>query len=117
MKISPQRGYILLVALVVSAVIMAITTAVLYYLTSYVRTERVALAKTEGIAIAEAGIDKAVYELNKDPTYTGQAGIALGQGTITTSVTSLSGSSKRITATAYVPNSTSPIATRSVSAT
>ncbi|MGH7175661.1 MAG: choice-of-anchor R domain-containing protein, partial [Minisyncoccia bacterium] len=57
-------------------------------------------------------VDEAIYQMNQSPSYTGE-NTTLGGGTFSVSV-STSGSNKLITATGYVPNSTSPLASRTV---
>ena len=111
------RGYVLLLTLVVSAVITTVTTGFFNYYVSAIHAERFALASTQARALAEAGIDKAVYELNQNGSYFGESNVALGNGTFSISVASISSNSKRITATSFVPNSTNPTATKVVQAT
>lgn len=111
------RGYVLLLALVVSSIIATVTTGFIGYFTSAVRLQRVAVASAQALALAEAGMDKAVYELNQNGSYSGESDTALGNGVFTVSVSSVDGNTKRISATASVPNATDPIATKTVSAT
>lgn len=113
----PLRGYILLLALVVSSIAMTVTVGFLDYYASAVRAERYSLASAQARSLAEAGIDKAVYELNQGGGYSGESGTALGNGTFSISVASIDGNSKRITATGFVPNSTNPRATKIVQTT
>jgi Tfp pilus assembly protein PilX len=120
MKHSPSsfaRGYILLLALVVSAVVTTVTTGFFNYYVSAIHAERFALASAQAYSLAEAGIDKAVYELNQNGNYSGESNTALGNGTFSVSVASINSSSKRITITSFVPNSTNPTATKIVRAT
>lgn len=113
----PARGSVLLFALIVSSVMMAVTVAFFGYFGSAVRAERVALASTQARALAEAGIDTAVYELNQNGNYAGEDSTPLGSGVFTISVSSIDNNTKRITATGFVPDSTSPTATKVVQAT
>lgn len=117
MKTLPSRGSILIFALIVSAAIMTITTAFFGYYGSAVRAERVALASSQAQALAEAGIDKAVYELNANSGYSGENNTALGNGTFTVSVASIDSITKRITVTSSVPNDIHPTATKTIRAT
>ena len=105
------RGYIVVFALIISAAIMAITVAFFGYYGSAVHAERFALASTQAQALAEAGIDKAVYELNQSAGYSGESDSALGNGTYSVSIVSIDGNTKRGIATSYIPNSTNPCAT------
>lgn len=111
-----QRGYIVLVALVFLASFSAVSTALLSSLTSYARLERGEDRNAQALALAEAAIDKAAYELNQNPSYAGESNTALGSGTFSISIATIDSSTKEITATGYIPNSTSPTATRIVRA-
>lgn len=112
----PARGSILLFALIMSGIIMLVTTAFFGYFGSSVRAERYALAQAQAQALAEAGVDEAVYRLNQDASYTGESGTALGNGVFSVSVVSVNGTTKTVTATASVPNATAPTATKVVRA-
>ncbi|OGG48402.1 hypothetical protein A3G63_02500 [Candidatus Kaiserbacteria bacterium RIFCSPLOWO2_12_FULL_52_8] len=112
-----KRGYILLVVLVVSAVVIAITSGFFNYYGSAVYSERHAFASARALALAEAGIDKAVYELNQDADYSGESDTVLGAGSFSVSVASIDGNTKRLTVTGFAPNSANPIATKVVKAT
>ncbi|GEM_PF-7053775 len=64
--------------------------------------------------LAEAGIEKAIYEISRDGTYTSETA-TFGEGIYDVTVTSLAGTQKQIDASGYVPNKTSPRAQRSIS--
>ena len=113
----PTRGYIVIFALIISAAVMAVTVAFFNYYGSAVHAERFSLASVQAQALAEAGIDKAVYELNQSAGYSGESDSALGNGTYSVSIASIDGNTKRVTATSYVPNSTNPTAKKVVQAT
>ncbi len=99
------------------SILLVISAGLITYTTSYSRSERKTVAASQALALAEAGIDKAIYQLNQNANYTGEADTAVGNGTFTISVSSIDGSSKRITSTGYIPNDTSPIAVRTVKVT
>lgn len=110
-------GYILLLSLVVSAIVMSVTVAFFNYFGSAVHAERFALASAQAYSLAEAGIDQAVYELNQNANYSGESDTVLGNGTFSVSVASIDSNTKRVTVTASVPNSANPTATKVVQAT
>ena len=112
-----RRGSVLLFALVVSGIVMAVTTSFFGYFGSAVRAERFAVASAQAQALAEAGVDSAIYNLNQNPSYTGETDTALGGGTFSVSVASITGSTKRVTVTASVPSSAHPVATKAVQVT
>ncbi len=107
-----NRGSILLLALVASAIVMSVMTSFFGYFGSAVHAERFALASAQALALAEAGVDKAVYELNQNGNYSGESDTALGNGTVSVSVSSIDGNTKRLTVTGTVPNSANPTATK-----
>ncbi len=111
-----SRGYVLVLALVVSAVITTVTAGFLNYYTGAIQASRFSLASAQALSLAEAGIDKAVYELNRNSGYLGENETALGNGTFRISVATVNGNTKRLIATGFVPNSTRPVATKEVRA-
>lgn len=113
---SLTRGNILLVMLVFLGIFVASGTALLSYITSYARAERVTIASTQALTIAEGAVDAAVYQLNQNPSYSGATNVQLGNGTFTTIITTIDGSSKQISVTASIPNSSNPIATKTIKA-
>ncbi|OGG57866.1 hypothetical protein A2765_03860 [Candidatus Kaiserbacteria bacterium RIFCSPHIGHO2_01_FULL_56_24] len=113
-RVDADKGFILLIALVFGAVLIASGASVVSYTTLHARSERIVLASTQALAIAEAGVDKAIYELNRSDSYDGESGTALGAGTLTIAISNIDGNRRRITATGYVPDSVNPAATRVV---
>jgi hypothetical protein len=114
---SSERGYILLLVIVFTGVFLTMLGGIVAYAASYAKLQRNTIGSAQALTLAEAGLDKAVYELNADLSYAGESNTALGNGTITISVADLGGDTKRVTVTGYVPNSTSPIAQKTVKAT
>lgn len=110
------KGQVLLLALVFFAVFLTITTALISYVLTYNQSERHAVQSAEALALAEAGIDEAAYQLNQNSGYAGESNTALGNGTFTVSVTSIDGNTKQVVATGYIPNSTNPTAVKTVTA-
>lgn len=111
------RGSVMVLVVVFMGVFFMMFAGMVAYATSYARLERQTVAGVQALALAEAGIDKAAYELNLNGSYAGESNTALGNGTFTVSVASVDSSTKRITATGYVPNSTKPVASKEVQAT
>lgn len=111
-----DRGYILIVALVFLAIFISIAVGIVSYITLTLRAQRYAINAEYTLKLAEAGLEKAVYELNQNSTYTGENNTELGSGTFTTSVSSVDSNTKRITVTSYFPDNVSPLVTRSLSA-
>jgi hypothetical protein len=109
-------GYVLLSALVITGILFVVSAGLINYSNSYSKLENLTVAEGQALQLAEAGIDKAVYELNESSLYSGET-LTLPGGQVVISVSNSGASDKRITATGYVPNSTSPAATRAVKAT
>lgn len=111
-----SRGSIFIFALIVTATIMTVTTAFFNYYGSAVRAERVSLAGAQAQALAEAGIDKAVYELNQSSGYSGESNTALGLGSFSVAISTIDSNTKRLTVTSVVPDLAHPTATRVIKA-
>lgn len=109
-------GYILVLSLVFLGVFFTLATTYLSSITASTRSARYTTDSSQALSIAEAGIDMAVYKLNKDSSYTGESNIVLGSGTFTTTVSTINASTKQVTVTAFVPNNTNPIASKTVRA-
>ncbi len=114
MKPSPKRGQILLLSLIFSAVMLTTLAGLIEYTLQYTAVQRQRLGSEQALRLAEAGIDKAVYELNQNSNYTGESNTALGNGTFTTSISSIDANTKRITSTGYIPSSARPVSSRQV---
>ena len=111
-----RRGYILVLALVFFSIFFTGATAYLSSVTTSARSARVGVAQAQALSLAEAGIDQAIYQLNQNGSYAGETNTALGAGVYTVSVTNVSTNTKRLAVTASVPNATSPIAAKTVTA-
>lgn len=111
-----QRGYVLLLALVFLGIFFTTATAYLNSVTISARSMRYNIASAEALALAEAGMDQAAYQLNQNPSYTGEENTPLAGGVFTVAVSPIDASTKLVTATGYVPNSTSPLATKIITA-
>lgn len=103
-----EDGAIILIAIVFMAILLTMSTAIWGYTTLQVKASRQAVLRTQALHLAEAGLDKAISELNINQSYTGEANSVLGQGTFTSAVSSIDPNTKQITSTAYIPNSITP---------
>lgn len=113
----PQsRGYILVLALVFLGIFFTTATAYLDSVTGSARGSRTNVASAQALALAEAGLDQAAYQLNQNSAYSGEASTTLGNGAFTVTVSAVDSSTKLITSTGYVPNTMSPLATKTVKA-
>ncbi len=105
-----ENGYILILAIIVMAILITISSALWGYTTLQVKGSRQAVGKTQAWHIAEAGIDKALNQLNTNASFSGETDVALDEGTYTTTISSIDSNNKQITSTGYIPNSSNPTA-------
>ncbi len=112
-----QEGQIIIIVLVFFAVLVLFAAALASYMATFQKSERQTIAGAQALQLAEAGIDKAAYQLNHDSGYSGENNTALGNGTFTVSVATVNGSTKVVTSTGYVSNSANPQAIRVVKTT
>ncbi|MFZ3044084.1 MAG: hypothetical protein WA058_03200 [Minisyncoccia bacterium] len=110
------QGQVMLLTLVFAGIFAVVGTALVGSLTSYGRAERTTVAASQALALAEGAIDKAVSQMNQNPSYIGESNTVLGPGTFTITVATVDTDTKRITATGYVPNNASPTAIKTIQA-
>ena len=65
-------GYVLLTALVFTAILFAVSAGLITYANQYSNFERHATDDAQALQLAEGGIDNAVYQLNQNPNYSGE---------------------------------------------
>lgn len=114
---TPNQGYILVLALVFLGIFFTASAAYLNFITTSARSARIDIAQSQALAIAEAGMTKAIYQLNQNTSYGGEANTLFGNGAFTVTVSTVDSITKRVTATGYVPNTTNPSATKTIKAT
>lgn len=107
---------ILLLALVFAGIFASVGTAFVSRITAYDRVGRSSVASTQALTIAEGALDAAAYQLNQNPSYSGQTNTPLGNGTFTIAISAIDSSTKQITATGYVPNAQNPVAIKIIKA-
>jgi Tfp pilus assembly protein PilX len=107
-RLKKQSGVIMILSIVVMAILMTMSASLWGYTTLQVRSSRQAVTTSQVINIAEAGLDKAIYQLNQNPSYTGESNVSLGAGTFTTTVTTIDATTKQVSTTAYIPNASNP---------
>ncbi len=105
---SKQEGALMIIGIVVMAVLMVLSASVWGTTMLQIKAGRQSVSRTQLINIAEAGIDKAIYELNQSGSFVGETNVTVGEGQYTTTVSSIDASTKQVTSTAYIPNSTNP---------
>ena len=108
-----QQGQVLIIAVIFLSVILLLVAGLSGYVLQNARAGRTAFTSEQALQLADAGIDRAVWQLNQTAgAYAGETGTVLGAGTFTVAVANISSSVKELTATAYIPNSANPIVTK-----
>jgi Tfp pilus assembly protein PilX len=116
-KYKNKKGQIIIIGLVFFAIMILFSTATLRYVSTYQKSEHQNIEKNQALQLAEAGMDEAAYQLNQDSGYTGESNTALGSGTFTTSVSTVNSTTRAITSTGYIPDSSNPQAVSVVKST
>jgi hypothetical protein len=112
-----KKGSILLLTLVFLGIFVTVSAALLSYITASLKAERTTMAAAQALAIAEGAMDNAASQINQNLSYAGEIDTSLGNGTFTVTIANVDSTTKRVTATGYVPNRTNPIATKTIKAT
>lgn len=114
-----EQGSALLTAIIFIGILGILVSAFLYNImatnSSLKRTSNLQVA----FNLAEAGIDKAIAELNRSPSYLGEEDTSLGEGTFSVSVlrSEKNAGEMFIISTGYLPHSLEPKAKRTVKVT
>jgi hypothetical protein len=112
-----QKGQIVIIGLIFFSLMLIPLTGLLQYVSVYVSSEHHTIAKAQALQIAEAGIDKAAYEINQNPNYAGESNTSLGNGSFTISVSTIDSEHKRITSVANVSLGNGQTITKTIMAT
>lgn len=109
MNKSKQSGHILIVAVVFMAILLTMSGSLWGYTHLQVKSSNQSVARSQALALAEAGIDRALAQLNTDLNYVGETNTDLPSGTFTTTITTIDSQTKTITSvgTAIYRNITS----------
>ncbi|KKR87950.1 MAG: hypothetical protein UU34_C0002G0067 [Candidatus Curtissbacteria bacterium GW2011_GWA1_41_11] len=106
-----QPGFVLLVGILVVTVIIIFSAGQFDRVANFVRQGSNKVVQQQAVNLAEAGVDYAIWQLNKNAGnwYGTGTEVAVGTtGTFFVTVTDESANIKNVVATGYVPNSTSP---------
>src|SRR3989344_5899914 len=119
-------GQALIMAIVFLAIIASASSALLGYVGSVARFEETTGEKKLALQIAQAGLDKAIWCLNQSDvtncggtfggSYAGETDVPARPGEFTTSIASIDSSTKEITSTGYMPNSSYPVYSQTIRA-
>ncbi len=106
-KFHSQQGQVLVLGIVIMAILMTMSASLWGYTHMQVKASRQAVERSQALQLAEAGIDKAIAELNTDSSFNGESG-TLGPGEYTTTVTTIDSNNKQILSTGYIPSMSDP---------
>jgi hypothetical protein len=109
-----EAGQILLFTLVVMVILISVVAALVGYAGVQIKSHRQAVARESGISIAEAGVETAIWKLNNQIGYVGEASTPYANGVFTVAITNLTGASKLIRVDSYIPDANNPTAHRTV---
>ena len=116
-KAGDQKGFGLVGAVVISTALLVIAMALATVTLSNYRYQHRAYLSAKATAIAEAGADKAIYNLNQPGSgYTGETGTSFGGGVYDVSIANPNSTTKVVTVTARVDSGVLPL-TRKVKVT
>lgn len=100
-----QSGQMFIISVIVLSLIIINALLLISGAFTIFSNSKYSVERIQAINLAEAGIDKAVASLNKTGgSYNGEAETVLGGGTYSITITNVDASTKKITATGYVPN-------------
>lgn len=105
---SNQTGAIFALTLIALTAILVITVVLISSSFTFKQSSRYSLNNLEAVSLAEAGIDKAIASLNKNPQYSGESETLLGNGSYSVFVTTIGPGVKEISSTGYIPNKINP---------
>lgn len=109
-------GQILIVGIIFMAVILVLSAALFARVTNYIRFNSNDITREQATNLAEAGLEKALWQLNQTAgAYSGESDTALGTtGTFEVAVANKTSSLKTLTVTGYVPNKANPRSKRTI---
>lgn len=113
--IRKESGQILIIVFVALGVVLFTVLFIIAGAQIYYQNAFYALNGEQAVALAEAGVDKALASLNKTGgSFNGDQEVNLGDGSFSTTITSKDAATKIITATGYIPDKVNPKVKRTV---
>ncbi len=116
-KNNSESGQVLVLALVLLVVALVTMGTLLGYTGAQIAAHRDSVYQEQGLNIAEAGVEVAIWKLNNQANYSGETNISYGNGVFTATVTTVNSASKLIKVDSYIPNATNPISHRIIQIT
>lgn len=114
-KNQQESGQILLLTFIALGIVLFTVLFVISGAQIYFQNAAYSVNSEKAMALAEAGVDKALASLNRTGgSYSGEAETDFGDGSYSVTVTSIDAATKLIEATGYVPNKDKPKAKRTI---
>src|SRR5262245_16319955 len=98
-----EQGQILLVAIIFMSIVLTAVASAMGDLGVQIKSHRQAVARVQGLSIAEAGAELALWKLNNQIGYNGESNTSYGAGVYTVTITGISGGNKTVKVDSYVP--------------
>jgi hypothetical protein len=108
-----QSGQVLLLTLIFLGLLLTMSALLVGYIMLFVKAERQAVGRAQALQLAEAGVDWAMDELNRNGAYPGNL-VPLSTGEVEIAVTALDNTTKDIVSIGYVPNKDNAVYVRQV---
>lgn len=109
-----ESGQILIIVFVALGVVLFSVLFIIAGAQIYFGNAQYAYEAEKAVFLAEAGIDKAVNSLNKNPNYAGETETVLGDGSYAVTITTKDAATKIIEASGYIPDKSNPKVKRTV---
>lgn len=103
-------------AMVFMAILLMLSVSLIGLTNVHSRAERQTVSRAGALAIAEAGLDQAMYQLNQDANFSGESNITLGDGSFSTTISTVDSNRKQIVSTGRIIYQNGAVAERIVSA-
>lgn len=98
------KGVVLVNVLVILSVLLIMGLALQSLLVTGIKFTRQAKLSLQALNLAEAGIDKAIFSLNKNPNYSGESNVPLGDGGFNIAISNTPEGNKIIEVESHIPN-------------
>ena len=119
-ELNRQRGQALILTTVFIAALLILSASIVSRSANLSSAGRGVNQKIAARALAEAGVEKAIFCLNQKDgancggtfgtNYIGESNVSVGNGTFTTAITTVDSRTKSVSSTGYFPNDTRPFA-------
>lgn len=114
-----NKGQVLIIAIIFLAVILILASTLFSRVAGFLRSGSGSILREQATHLAEAGVDNAIWQLNKTAgscpsPYCGTEQVVGTTGSFIVTIADKTSTLKTVTSTGYVPNTTSPRAKRTV---